>query len=154
MNFDLFSAVVGGVIIWLLGWVGKHFLDRLILPRFLDWWAARNARRAAKRAKRVLALYQNEVIELYDVRYFLLRAVCTIIMAVYAVGGLIFILVGEGIDEILLGVSRDFAIFTRFFRIFVASTLSSPPATGRWNGLFAWDEGCGGKHAGKINAQG
>ena len=30
--------------------------------------------------------------------------------------------------------------------------LSSPPANGRWIGLFAWDEGCGGKHAGKIDA--
>src|SRR3954463_15660383 len=32
--------------------------------------------------------------------------------------------------------------------------LSRPPANGRWNGLFAWDEGCGGKHGGKIGAQG
>src|SRR6185503_19563464 len=29
-----------------------------------------------------------------------------------------------------------------------------PPANGRWNGLFAWDEGCGGKHAGEIDANG
>src|SRR3954465_505442 len=32
--------------------------------------------------------------------------------------------------------------------------LSRPPGNGRWNGLFAWDEGCGGKHAGKIEADG
>src|SRR4051794_35882687 len=32
--------------------------------------------------------------------------------------------------------------------------LSRSPANGRWNGLFAWDEGCGGKHAGKIDADG
>jgi hypothetical protein len=32
--------------------------------------------------------------------------------------------------------------------------LSKPPANGRWNGLFAWDECCGGKHAGKIDADG
>ena len=32
--------------------------------------------------------------------------------------------------------------------------LSRPPANGRWNGLFAWDKGCGGKHAGKIEADG
>lgn len=32
--------------------------------------------------------------------------------------------------------------------------LSRPPANGRWNGLFAWDEGRGGKHAGKIEAYG
>src|SRR3954465_11507529 len=32
--------------------------------------------------------------------------------------------------------------------------LSRPPANGRWNGLFAWDEGCGGKHGGKIDAHG
>src|SRR3954466_8599306 len=33
-------------------------------------------------------------------------------------------------------------------------TLSRAPANGRWNGLFAWDEGCGGKYAGKIDADG
>jgi hypothetical protein len=32
--------------------------------------------------------------------------------------------------------------------------LSKPPANGRWDGLFTWDEGCGGKHAGKIDADG
>src|SRR3954467_14272343 len=32
--------------------------------------------------------------------------------------------------------------------------LSRAPANGRWNGLFAWDEGCGGKYAGKIDADG
>ena len=36
----------------------------------------------------------------------------------------------------------------------IATGLSRPPANGRWNGLFAWDEGCGGKHAGKIDAHG
>src|SRR4051794_21418266 len=35
-----------------------------------------------------------------------------------------------------------------------AADLSKPPANGRWNGLFAWDEGCGGKHARKIEADG
>jgi Phage integrase, N-terminal SAM-like domain len=32
--------------------------------------------------------------------------------------------------------------------------LSKQPANGRWTGLFAWDESCGGKHAGKIDAHG
>ena len=35
-----------------------------------------------------------------------------------------------------------------------AQQLSRPPANGRWKRLFAWDEGCGGKHAGKIDADG
>src|SRR4051812_21422984 len=35
-----------------------------------------------------------------------------------------------------------------------ALMLSRPRANVRWNGLFAWDEGCGGKHAGKIDADG
>src|SRR4051794_41981549 len=35
-----------------------------------------------------------------------------------------------------------------------SASLSRPPANGRWSGLFAWDEGCGGKHAGKIEADG
>src|SRR4051794_4830578 len=33
-----------------------------------------------------------------------------------------------------------------------AFALSRPPANGRWNGLFAWEKGCGGKHGGKIDA--
>ena len=36
----------------------------------------------------------------------------------------------------------------------VVKLLSRPPANGRWTGLFAWDEGCGGKHARKIEADG
>src|SRR3954469_1125387 len=36
----------------------------------------------------------------------------------------------------------------------IFDSLSKPPANGRWNGLFAWDEGCGGKHARKIEAHG
>jgi DNA invertase Pin-like site-specific DNA recombinase len=32
--------------------------------------------------------------------------------------------------------------------------LSRPPANGRWNGLFAVSEVCGGQHAGKIEAYG
>src|SRR4051812_38978996 len=39
-------------------------------------------------------------------------------------------------------------------QFFCAEVLSRPPANGRWNALFAWDEGCGGKHAGKIEAHG
>ena len=34
------------------------------------------------------------------------------------------------------------------------SILSRPFANGRWSGLFAWDEGYGGKHAGEIDAHG
>jgi transposase InsO family protein len=41
-------------------------------------------------------------------------------------------------------------ICERFHR----TVLSKPPANRRWNGLFAWDEGCGGKHARKIEAHG
>src|SRR3954447_3260946 len=41
-----------------------------------------------------------------------------------------------------------------FFTPCVFLGLSRPPANGRWNRLFAWDEGCGGKHAGKIDADG
>src|SRR3954471_17480648 len=33
-------------------------------------------------------------------------------------------------------------------------TLSRSPANGRGNGLFAWNEGCGGKHGAKIDAHG
>ena len=36
----------------------------------------------------------------------------------------------------------------------VAARLSRPPANGRWNGLFAWDKGCGGRHAREIEADG
>src|SRR4051794_19752279 len=32
--------------------------------------------------------------------------------------------------------------------------LSRPRENARWDGLFAWDECCGGKHGGKIDADG
>src|SRR3954454_3465898 len=35
--------------------------------------------------------------------------------------------------------------FERSAAIYVVVELSKPPANGRWNGLFAWDEGCGGQ---------
>ena len=41
-----------------------------------------------------------------------------------------------------------------FAREVLQAPLSKPPANGRRNGLFAWDEGCGGKHARKIDADG
>jgi hypothetical protein len=58
MQIDLPSlsigAAIGAVPLWLLGWVAKHFLDRLVLPRVLDWRARFNKMRALNRAELLL----------------------------------------------------------------------------------------------------
>ena len=48
------SAIVSGIIAFLLAWAGKHVLDRLLLPRVLDWWARKNKKWAMERAAQLL----------------------------------------------------------------------------------------------------
>ena len=65
------------------------------------------------------------------------------------------------LDAILLWERQQYGMAALYVFISVIASfaglmigLSRPPANGRWNGLFAWDEGCGGKHAGEIEAHG
>src|SRR5690349_61798 len=57
MQIETSTAVFVGAGTSLLGfftyWAAKHALDRLLLPRYLDWYARRNRRRAMKRAKQI-----------------------------------------------------------------------------------------------------
>jgi hypothetical protein len=54
----------------------------------------------------------------------------------------------------IFATGRAFVPFVSRSRFDKLAPLSKPPANGRWNRLFAWDECCGGKHAGKIDADG
>jgi pimeloyl-ACP methyl ester carboxylesterase len=55
--------------------------------------------------------------------------------------------------ELYLRVSDVTAVLNDL-KLQTSHYLSRPPANGRWKGLFAWDEGYGGEHAGKIDAHG
>jgi hypothetical protein len=63
---DIAIGVIVFVTLYLLQWAGKHFLDRLVLPRVLDWWARQSKKMALQRAKYLcqqfeldLKLYSN-----------------------------------------------------------------------------------------------
>jgi hypothetical protein len=45
-----YAAILAAVVFFLLQWSAKHLLDRLVLPRFLDWWALQSNKTALKRA--------------------------------------------------------------------------------------------------------
>lgn len=68
MQIDLSSAAIGGVLFWLLGWVAKHFLDRLVLPRVLDWRARFSKQRALNRAEFILEQFERERSQSLDTR--------------------------------------------------------------------------------------
>jgi hypothetical protein len=60
------GVILGFVMLYLLQWAGKHFLDRLVLPRVLDWWAKQSKQMALQRAQYLcqqfeldLKLYSN-----------------------------------------------------------------------------------------------
>jgi hypothetical protein len=57
---DIAIGVIVFVTLYLLQWAGKHFLDRLVLPRVLDWWARQSKKMALQRAK-----YLCQQFELY-----------------------------------------------------------------------------------------
>src|SRR5215213_7260312 len=62
------------------------------------------------------------------------------------------VLLMSGEPKSIERLQEENALFSQ--KPFRLSELSRPPANGRWNGLFARDESCGGKHAGKIEAHG
>jgi hypothetical protein len=57
---QIVSAIVLGIIGFLLAWAGKHLLDRLVLPRVLDWWARKNQKWAMERAAQLLEQLEKE----------------------------------------------------------------------------------------------
>ena len=71
ITIDLPSVLWGGagtVLVFLLGWGVKHLLDRLVLPRFLDWWATTTRSRSLRRARRLTTQFEDEMACYSDVR--------------------------------------------------------------------------------------
>jgi hypothetical protein len=76
MTIDLLSllwGVAGTAALFFFGWIAKHLLDRLLLPRLLDWWATRTRARALQRASRLIARFQRDLKDYSDVRILLYK---------------------------------------------------------------------------------
>jgi hypothetical protein len=70
---SLLWGAAGTVFLFLFGWAGKHTLDRLLLPRLLDWWATQTRTRALKRAQGLVDNFEYEVACYADIRMLLYR---------------------------------------------------------------------------------
>ena len=76
MTIDLPSllwGVAATVLLFFCGWAAKHVLDRLLLPRLLDWWATRTRARALQRAQILVSNFEYEVVVYADIRMLLYR---------------------------------------------------------------------------------
>jgi hypothetical protein len=93
MHIDLTSLSIVGILVWLLGWVSKHFLDRLVLPRLVDWWARLNKTWAIKRAEQLLNLFVIELRRASDSRYLILNLDERFAVVVCFVGGVNILLI-------------------------------------------------------------
>jgi hypothetical protein len=60
MQLGWLSSIVLGFMGFLLAWAGKHLLDRLLLPRVVDWWALQNKKWAMERAVQLLKQLEME----------------------------------------------------------------------------------------------
>jgi hypothetical protein len=61
---DIASALWGGLVVllgFLLSWIAKHVLDRIFLPRFMDWWAKTNRTTALRAAELRLREYKTDL---------------------------------------------------------------------------------------------
>jgi hypothetical protein len=66
------TSIVLGIVGFLLAWAGKHLLDRLLLPRVLDWWARKNKKWAMERATQLLKQLEMEARCALDTRHLIL----------------------------------------------------------------------------------
>jgi hypothetical protein len=66
------SSIVLGITGFLIAWAGKHLLDRLLLPRVVDWWARQNKKWAIERAVQVLKQLEMESKCASDTRHLIL----------------------------------------------------------------------------------
>ena len=75
MQVELLRNFGIGILGFLLTWAAKHLLDRLLLPRVLDWWARQNRRWALQRAEQLLSLFITELRRASDTRHLILYLV-------------------------------------------------------------------------------
>ena len=76
ISVNLISALwgaLGAILIFVLRWAGKHALDRLLLPRVLDWWVRQNQQRALRRAEKLLIIFKQDLQYGSDLRHLILR---------------------------------------------------------------------------------
>jgi len=67
------GVIIGFVTLYLLQWAGKHFLDRLVLPRVLDWWARQSKKMALHRAKYLCQQYKRDLTLYSNINLVVLR---------------------------------------------------------------------------------
>jgi hypothetical protein len=67
------GIIVGSITWFLLQRVGKHFLERLVLPRALDWWAAFSKKMALNRAELLLKTFEFDLKLATNIQLFVLR---------------------------------------------------------------------------------
>jgi hypothetical protein len=67
------GIIIGGIIIFVLQWAGKHFLDRLVLPKILDWWARQSKQMALNRAGYLLTEFELDFKLASNIQKLLLR---------------------------------------------------------------------------------
>jgi hypothetical protein len=72
MQLGWLSSIVLGFMGFLLAWAGRHLLDRLLLPRVVDWWALQNKKWAMERAVQLLKQLEMESKYASDTRHFIL----------------------------------------------------------------------------------
>jgi hypothetical protein len=78
MAISDFSSYLWGLAsaigLFLLGWAAKQALDRLFLPRVLDWWAKRTQSKAEKRAHALAKKFDEEFTYSQDIRLLFYRS--------------------------------------------------------------------------------
>jgi hypothetical protein len=104
---QIVSAIVLGIIGFLLAWAGKHLLDRLVLPRVLDWWARKNQKWAMERAAQLLEQLEKESKYASDTRHLILFLENRTATMVITLG----ILNALGIITIIVPVEPEFQQF-------------------------------------------
>ena len=66
-------SLLWGAAGFLFLWAVKHFLDRAVLPRVLDWWARQTRKSALTRSEELLKLFKRDLGHASDIRYLILR---------------------------------------------------------------------------------
>jgi hypothetical protein len=67
------GLIIGGVIVFFLQWAGRHILDRLVLPRFLDRWAKLSKTMARNRGRFLLTQFEDNLRIYSNIHLFVLR---------------------------------------------------------------------------------
>jgi hypothetical protein len=67
------GVIIGALLVFFLQWAGKHVLDRLVLPRVLDWWATLSKQMALNRAAMLLKTFELDLKLATNIPLFLLR---------------------------------------------------------------------------------